>query len=271
MRKIPIYQVDAFTSELFSGNPAAVCPVQAWLDDDLLQAIAGENNLSETAFIMPGGTNGEDYSLRWFTPTVEVDLCGHATLASAFVIFNKLGHDRDTVSFSSRSGRLEVERGDDGVLSLNFPALPVMPIEPPDGLVDAIGLSPLEYYRERLEFGKSLAVLDSQNQVAALDPDLGFVANMAGDGLIVTAPGDDENCDFVSRYFAPNAGIPEDPVTGSAHCALVPYWADRLDKTVLSARQISRRGGKLQCELNGNRVRIAGRAVLYMEGEIGVP
>ncbi|MBT4888619.1 MAG: PhzF family phenazine biosynthesis protein [Rhodospirillales bacterium] len=270
MNRIPIYQVDAFTSELFGGNPAAVCPLDKWLADDVLQSIAMENNLSETAYIVPGGENGEDYALRWFTPAIEVDLCGHATLASSFVIFEKLNSSLKAVSFSTRSGRLDVSRSDGGELVLDFPALPPVAVPILDGLEKAIGVVPINLYRAQDNEGKFLAELANETEVRNLDPDMEYIASMAGDGLIVTALGDDEDCDFVSRYFAPHVGILEDPVTGSAHCVSVPYWANRLGKTVLSARQISKRGGALQCELDGARVKIGGRAVLYMVGEIMV-
>ncbi len=257
--QIPLFQVDAFTDEPFSGNPAAVCPLPRWLDDELLSAIAAENNLSETAFVVE---QGEDWELRWFTPTTEVDLCGHATLAAAFVLFRDRPQ-RGRIRFHTReAGILTVQRHAEG-LALDFPSRPPFPIEMPPGLVDALGgIEPLELLRAT----KTMAVFDSEATVRSLVPYLGYVANMDGDGLIVTAPGD--SVDFVSRYFAPHAGIDEDPVTGSAHCTLAPYWAARLDKRSMHARQVSARGGQLQCTVDGDRVELVGRAVLYLEGTI---
>jgi len=258
--QLPIYQVDAFASAVFKGNPAAVCPLDAWLPDATMQAIAAENNLAETAFFVP---EGEDYGLRWFTPAIEVDLCGHATLASAHVIFDRLKPGRDVVSFSTRSGVLTVTRAGDR-LALDFPAQPPAPCTPPDDLGAALGGAPLEI----LGSVDYMAVFGSAAEVRALAPDFRRLARLDRRGVIATAPGSD--CDFVSRFFAPRAGIDEDPVTGSAHCALIPYWARRLGKDRLFARQISARGGELDCALRGDRVTIAGRAVLYLEGTIRV-
>ncbi len=258
--QLPLYQVDAFASRVFAGNPAAVCPLEAWLDDAKLQAIAVENNLSETAFFV---ANGEDYDLRWFTPAYEVDLCGHATLASAYVIANHLQPGRERVVFHSRSGPLEVTR-DGETYTLDFPARPAERLDEDPGVAAALGFAPQEVWQAV----STLAVLADEAEVRSVAPDLEKVAALPYDGLIVTARGDD--CDFVSRYFAPHAGIPEDPVTGSTHTALAPFWAARLGKQRLSARQISARGGDLTVEDCGARVRITGRAALYMEGRIRV-
>jgi predicted PhzF superfamily epimerase YddE/YHI9 len=260
--RLPIYQVDAFTNGLFGGNPAAVCPLQAWLPDATMQAIAAENNLSETAFFVP---DGGDYALRWFTPTVEVDLCGHATLASAHVVFRFLEPERESVNFHTlKAGTLAVIRRAD-MLVMDFPSRPASPAPAPPGLLAALGGAPREVLRAR----DYLVVYDSAAEIAALAPDLAALAKVDCWAAIVTAPGED-GIDFVSRFFAPKQGVPEDPVTGSAHCTLVPYWAKRLGKVELEARQLSRRGGALRCALNGNRVSIGGRAVVYLEGQISV-
>ncbi|MEE8203199.1 MAG: PhzF family phenazine biosynthesis protein [Alphaproteobacteria bacterium] len=258
--KIPLYQVDAFTGRVFGGNPAAVCPLEDWLDDATMQAIALENNLSETAFFVD---RGDAFDLRWFTPAAEVDLCGHATLATAFVLFSELGIEGDAVDFETRSGRLTVRREGDKLV-MDFPALPPRPCDVPEGFAAALGRAPVEM----LENDKLMAVYESEAEVVGLKPDMGGVAALPGDGVIATAPG--EAVDFVSRYFAPKHAIPEDPVTGSAHCVLTPYWAERLERQRLSARQVSARGGELECEMRGARVLIAGRAVKYMEGIIEV-
>jgi len=259
---IPLYQVDAFTNTLFKGNPAAVCPLESWPSDDVLQAVAAENNLSETAFFAPRDDGG--YDLRWLTPAMEVDLCGHATLASAYAIFRFLEPSRSSVRFETRSGPLTVER-DGARLSMTFPARPGEPCPPPNALVEGLGVRPLETLLAR----DYLAVLDSREAVEALRPHHDRLLELEGLGVIVTAGGKDE--DFVSRFFAPKAGVPEDPVTGSAHCTLVPYWAAKLGKKNLHARQISSRGGELFCEDLGDRVRMAGEAVLYLEGRIRLP
>jgi PhzF family phenazine biosynthesis protein len=258
--QLAMYQVDAFTGRLFAGNPAAVCPLEAWLPDATMQAIAAENNLSETAFFVP---RGDEYDLRWFTPTLETDLCGHATQASGFVVMNRLAPQKSTVHFHTRSGRLTVTREGD-MFAIDLPAQPPAPCEMPSKTVGALGRKPAQI----LGAVKYLVVYDNEADVAALAPDTAALRDIDRDGIIVTAPGRD--CDFVSRYFAPHAGIPEDPVTGSAHCTLAPYWAKRLRKTKLHARQISQRGGELSCELCGDRVVIAGRAALYLEGKIHV-
>jgi predicted PhzF superfamily epimerase YddE/YHI9 len=258
--RLPIYQIDAFTDRLFGGNPAAVCPLQTWLPDATMQSIAAENNLAETAFFVP---DAADFALRWFTPTVEVDLCGHATLAAAHVVFEYLQPQRESVRFQTlKAGTLSVSRRD-GMLVMDFPVRPPVPCPPPAGLLAALGGTPREVWKAR----DHLVVYDSAAEIAALTPDLGALAAVDCWAAIVTAPGDDDT-DFVSRFFAPAQGVPEDPVTGSAHTTLVPYWAKRLGKTALTARQLSRRGGLLHCALRGERVDIAGKAVTYLTGQI---
>jgi predicted PhzF superfamily epimerase YddE/YHI9 len=259
--QIPLYQVDAFTNRLFAGNPAAVCPLEEWLPDALLQAIAAENNLSETAFFL---RRGNRYELRWFTPSVEVDLCGHATLASAFVILRLLEPARERVEFDTRSGQLTVTRRGER-LAMDFPAKPPLPCEPPPGLLEALGGEPLEV----LKADYYLVIYETEAAVRALRPDFAALRAASGTGVIVAAPG--ERADFVSRFFAPAYGIDEDPVTGSAHSTLIPFYAQRLGKWSLEARQVSARGGELYCELQGDRVLIAGEAVLYLEGTIRLP
>jgi PhzF family phenazine biosynthesis protein len=262
MPKLPLYWVDAFTDKIFAGNPAAVVPLTQWLPDALMQQIAFENGLAETAFFV--GTAPGRYRLRWFTPAVEVDLCGHATLASAFVLFTQLGLAGDTVVFDSRSGPLVVARQTNGLLELDFPSRPAQPCGIPDGLVRALGGAPIHVAKAR----DILCVFASEEEVRALRPDYAALARLDTYALIATAPGRD--CDFVSRFFAPRAGINEDAVTGSAHCTLTPYWSARLGKIKLRARQISARSGELWCEQRGDRVGIAGHAVLYLRGEIEV-
>lgn len=260
--RIPLYQVDAFTSRLFGGNPAAVCLLEDWLDDRLLQEIAAENNLSETAFLV---RNASGFDLRWFTPVTEVALCGHATLASAQVIFALLRWPEETIRFRTRrSGELLVRRRED-LLEMDFPTLPANPIAPPATLAQAIPAPALAVLGSAEDL---LVELADEKTVRELQPDFPALAAIACRGVIVTAPGTD--CDFVSRFFAPRFGIPEDPVTGSAHCVLVPYWARKLGKTILTARQVSARGGEMHCEECGDRVRIGGRAVVYLEGSISV-
>ncbi|HEX8531788.1 MAG TPA: PhzF family phenazine biosynthesis protein [Cytophagales bacterium] len=260
--EIPIYQVDAFTGRPFGGNPAAVCPLQSWPDDALMQAIAAENNLAETAFFV---RNGNGYHLRWFTPEIEIDLCGHATLATAHVLFHHLGHAGDTISFSSMSGPLSV-RKKDGRIELDFPARDPAPATLPPVIAEGIGAQPLEVLKAR----DYVLLLRDEAEVRALTPDRQRLdrINIDPGGIIVTAPG--RHADFVSRFFTPQAAIFEDPVTGSAHCSLVPYWARKLGKTTLVAQQVSRRAGTLWCELAGDRVRMAGEAVTYLEGKIRV-
>ena len=258
--KLPIYQVDAFTSELFSGNPAAVCFLDAWMDDALLQSIAVENNLSDTAFLVP---NESGFDLRWFTPMAEVALCGHATLASAFILFTKRNWSAPTVRFQTRwSGELSVSRQGD-LLEMDFPARPSHPCTPPEGLAEALHLKPEKVFASAEDL---MVVLDDERAVRTLAPDFEGLQKIDCRGLIVTARGDQS--DFVSRFFAPRFGIPEDPVTGSAHCVLAPYWADLLHKDFLHAFQVSRRGGELFCANRGDRVGISGKAVLYLEGTL---
>ena len=261
--RIPLYQVDSFTSRLFGGNPAAVCPLPEWLPDQTMQAIAAENNLAETAFFVP---QGDRYLLRWFTPTVEVELCGHATLASAYVVTRILAPECRSVIFDTlKAGPLEVTR-DGEQLAMDFPAWPpeAKPADP--RVLAALGCAPMQSF---VAHGRTLAVYDRAEAVAALRPDFTAMRQIEGADSIVTGPGSD-GADFVSRYFAPNYGVDEDPATGSAHCVLTPYWAARLGKNRLTARQISPRVGELDCTLRGDRVTIAGRAVLYLEGEITV-
>lgn len=260
--KLRLYQVDAFARRLFEGNPAAVCPLEAWLDDAVLQAIAAENNLSETAFFVP---QADGFRLRWFTPAAEVDLCGHATLASAHVLFECLGFAGPEITFDTRSGPLKVLREESGRLVLDFPAAAPEPTEPPAALLDGLGLAPAEV----LAADDYIAVFDCEATIRSLAPDFRALGRLDRRGVCVTAPGHDH--DFVSRFFAPNVGVDEDPVTGSAHCQLTPYWAQRLGRNRLRARQVSRRGGDVLCELRGDRVLLTGHAVLYLEGTIRVP
>lgn len=259
--KLSLYQVDAFTNKVFAGNPAAVCPLDEWLPDDVLQKIALENNLSETAFFVK---KEDHYELRWFTPTIEIDLCGHATLASAFVITECLGLEAQVVRFHSpKSGGLTVNKQDD-LFILDFPSRPPVACETPTGLIEAIGKTPKEVLKSRDYF----LVYESEQEVLGLNPDFQALLKIDAHAVIVTSKGD--SSDFVSRFFAPQAGINEDPVTGSAHCTLIPFWASILGKEKLFARQISARGGELFCELAGERVRIGGHAVLYLKGEIEI-
>ena len=259
--ELSLYQVDAFTDKVFGGNPAAVCPLESWLPDKILQAIAQENNLAETAYFVK---TGDRYHLRWFTPAVEMDLCGHATLASAFVSFQELGEQSDTVYFDTKSGELKVKREDD-LLKMDFPSRPPLQVKVDEGLAPALGGKPREILAARDYF----TVYGSEEEVLSLQPDTSALLKLDKATFIVTARGN--NCDFVSRFFAPAYGVPEDPVTGSAHCTLIPYWAEKLGKNTLHARQVSARGGELFCRLLGDRVEIAGRAVLYLKGSIWVP
>lgn len=258
--KIKQYQVDAFAERVFEGNPAAVCPLDGWLDDRILQAIADENNLSETAFFVPMESG---FHLRWFTPVAEVDLCGHATLASAHVLFECLGYDQRTVRFETRSGELKVERRN-GLLAMDFPASSPQVCPSPEGLIEGLGQRPIEV----LAANDYLAVFENEAAVRALSPDYSKLLGLDLRGVIVTAPGD--RVDFISRFFAPKFGIPEDPVTGSAHCELAPYWSAKLGKPCLDARQISRRGGNVHCEVRGSRIVLSGSAVIFMEAEIDI-
>ena len=256
--KLPLYQVDAFTQRLFGGNPAAVVLLDAWLPDRMLAAIAAENNLAETAFVIP---RPDASPLRWFTPAVEVDLCGHATLAAADVLFRYRYPSLARLAFSTKSGELVVTR-EGALLKMDFPARPGKPIAVTDALAAALGVRPREAHMAR----DLLAIFGSESEVRALRPDFARVASLDAFAVIVSAPGD--TVDFVSRFFAPAAGIPEDPVTGSSHCTLAPYWAARLGKNQLTAKQLSARGGDLLCELRGDRVVIAGHVVEYLRGEI---
>jgi PhzF family phenazine biosynthesis protein len=256
--KIRQYQVDAFATRAFEGNPAAVCPLEGWLDDGLLQAIAEENNLSETAFFVP---TKKGFHLRWFTPVSEVDLCGHATLATAHVLFDILGYPGQTITFETRSGVLTVTRRG-GQLEMDFPAAPPTACGASEALANALGRQPAEV----LAADDYLAVFDNEATVRAIAPDFALLGKLDLRGVIITAPGTE--VDFVSRFFAPKLGIAEDPVTGSAHCALAPYWANRLGKPILTARQVSRRGGNLTCAVQGDRVLLSGRAFTFMKSEI---
>lgn len=263
--KLPLYQVDAFTDQLFRGNPAAVVLLENWLEDTELQAIARENNLSETAFVR---REGDAYRIRWFTPTVEVALCGHATLAAAHTLFQHGGVQTDAVRFASQSGELTVARDGD-LFVLDFPSDPPHQLALEDtqnaALAEALGAPPTEMWEGRYH----LAVYPNADAVTALTPDFAALARIPHYAIVATAPG--EESDFVSRFFGPRVGVPEDPVTGSAHCMLVPFWAERLGNPLLHARQLSDRGGELFCEQVENRVRIAGRAVEYLAGEIQIP
>ncbi len=266
---IPIYQIDAFARRPFTGNPAAVCPLDEWLPAKTMQLIAAENNLAETAFFVPLSGEEADFHLRWFTPTFEIDLCGHATLASAHVLWNERGYAKDKVTFQSKSGLLHVRREADGKLVLDFPSRsprPLAPAEHPEVLLRALGpgaATPLAVLASRdlvVEFAHA-------DEVLALKPDFVALIDLGYIGLIATAPGSG-GVDFVSRFFAPEVGVPEDPVTGSAHSTLIPFWAAKLGKTELFARQESARGGELWCRLRGDRVDIGGYAVTFLRGEV---
>jgi PhzF family phenazine biosynthesis protein len=257
--KAKVYIANAFSEKKFGGNPAAVVPLETWIPDALMQQIAAQNNLAETAYIVPQGT---EYRIRWFTPSVEVDLCGHATLATAHILFNHLGYRAEQIVFHSKSGALRVTRRKDGKITLDFP------VDEPekttdDGLIEqALGVKPLAVYTSKFDY---MVVLDKQATIEALKPDLVMVRKLKARGLIVTAPG--EESDFVSRCFFPQSGIDEDPVTGSAHCVLVPYWAHKTGKNKLTAIQLSARRGYLDCELSADRVLMSGHAHTYLEGE----
>lgn len=260
--RAPIFQLDAFTTRLFAGNPAAVIRLDAYPADDLLQAIAAENNLAETAFIL---TDGDDYRLRWFTPAVEVELCGHATLASAAVVMERLEPARRRVVFHTRSGALTVQRTEAGYV-MDFPARASTAIDSPPGIADALGAVPNGVFWDGFNY---LVLLDQAATVRTLTPDIAAIARIARDGMIVTAQGD-RDYDFTSRYFAPSKGIAEDPVTGGAHCALAPFWAGRLGKTVFRAYQASHRGGEVICRAKGHRVELEGSCVFYLEGMVDI-
>jgi len=269
MAEYSIYQVDAFTSALFHGNPAAVVPLPDWLEGALLQKIATENNLSETAFFTRGDHDDSDFHLRWFTPVAEVDLCGHATLAAAHVLFNELDWYGEDIKFSTeKAGILTVRRQQDGKLQLDFPARVGEEIEISDDSIAALGARPEKLFLAR----DHMAIFNSEAEVAALAPIMEKLARLNDTGVIATAPSDRLGIDFVSRFFAPNHGIPEDPVTGSAHCTLIPYWAKKLGKTTLTAQQISLRGGDVTCRYvkEAGRVHIAGHSITYLKGQIFV-
>lgn len=260
--KLQIYQVDAFTKKVFGGNPAAVCPLDEWLSDEQMQKIAMENNLAETAFFVH---KKDQFEIRWFTPAVEVDLCGHATLATAHVLFNHLNHQTNTIRFfSSRSGELIVTKNDDQ-LTLNFPTDVYEKIEMPVFISACFQMEPMESYKGKTDF---LFVFKNETEIKNIQPDFKQINSLGGRGAIVTAKGD--SVDFVSRFFAPQSGIDEDPVTGSAHTTLTPYWSKKLGKDVLSALQLSSRKGELQCKYMGERVEISGNAVTYLVGEIDI-
>jgi predicted PhzF superfamily epimerase YddE/YHI9 len=261
--KIPFWHVDAFTDALFGGNPAGVCILDEWLPTGVLQKIAAENNFAETAFAV---CRGDVCDLRWFTPAVEMDLCGHATLAAAYVLFSFRGWPGASIRFNTQSGPLVVARSGD-LLVMDFPSRPALPCEPPTVLLRGLGKEPVEVRGAR----DYLAVYATEEDVRALAPDMTLLGRIDRMGVIATAPArDPREADFVSRFFAPKVGIPEDPVTGSSHSTLIPYWARRLGTQVLRARQVSARGGELFCEDAGDRVKIGGRAVLYLAGEIHV-
>jgi len=259
--KLPMYQIDAFTDRIFAGNPAAVCPLERWLPYAVLQAIAAENNLAETAFFVK---EEPDYRLRWFTPVAEVDLCGHATLASAAVIFLQLGFAGSSIRFQTRSGVLTVERRGSGY-AMDFPAAAPSACELSPALVEGLGAVPLA----ALNAFDHIAVYATEQEVRALEPNFARLADLGLRGVVATAPG--VEADFVSRFFAPKLGVNEDPVTGSAHCELAPYWGRRLGKSSMRADQLSPRGGTLLCELKGERVILSGRAAHYMTAEIYIP
>ncbi|MEO6313965.1 MAG: PhzF family phenazine biosynthesis protein [Chitinophagaceae bacterium] len=260
--KIPVYYADAFTNTLFGGNPAAICPVKEWLADDLMQKIAMENNLSETAFLVK---ENNDYHIRWFTPATEVKLCGHATLAAAHVLFTILGHSGDTIVFHSKSGPLKVTKLASGKCMLDFPSNPPEEAAAPPGMLEAMGITTALVFKTSFDY---MVVLPSQEMIEQLAPDFKTLAKIPCRGIIATAKGSD--ADFVSRCFYPQSGIDEDPVTGSAHTIMVPYWAKQLNKTSLKAIQVSKRRGYLDCELKGDRVLMSGNAVTYLRGEIEV-
>jgi PhzF family phenazine biosynthesis protein len=258
--EITLYQIDAFATKPFEGNPAAVCPLDAWLHDEVMQSIAEENNLSETAFFVP---NGNGYHIRWFTPASEVDLCGHATLAAAYVLFNILGYNKNKIEFDSESGMLAVAN-DNEFLILDFPAQPPVSCDIPEEIVKAFGIAPIECLRSK----DYVVVFERELDVESANPDFGELKKLDLRGVIITSKS--KKYDFVVRFFAPKYGINEDPVTGSAYTQLMPYWSERLGSTKLHAKQVSSRGGELFCELQENRVNIAGKAVKYLEGKIEI-
>ena len=256
--ELPIYQIDAFSSDVFKGNPAAVCPLSEWLPPETMQSIAAENNLSETAFFVP---KGDGYSIRWFTPVSEVELCGHATLGSAYVLFNILGYENDAIRFDSKSGILKVTKQDDW-LTLDFPKQPPVPCDTPLELITAFNVEPIEcMVSEDL-----IAVFENETDIETANPNYEQLKKLDSRGVIITAKS--TRYDFVARFFAPKYGIPEDPVTGSAYTQLAPYWASKLGPKKFKAKQMSLRGGDVYCEIVGDRVLISGKAAKYMEGKI---
>lgn len=258
--EIPLYQIDAFASRLFEGNPAAVCPLDEWLPDETMQAVAAENNLSETAFFVP---KGDGFHIRWFTPLSEVDLCGHATLATSYVLFNILGYRKDKIEFDSRSGMLAVTRDGDRLV-MDFPAQPPVPCDIPKEIVAAFNLSPVECLKSE----DLLVVFEHETDIEAASPDFELLKKLDVRGVIITAKS--SRYDFVARFFAPKYGIPEDPVTGSAYTQLAPYWASKIGSKKFSVKQLSARGGELSCELIDDRVFISGKAIKYLEGKIRI-
>jgi PhzF family phenazine biosynthesis protein len=263
--KFPIYKVDAFTNKLFGGNPAVVCPLEEWLPDEVMQKLGAENNLAETTFIVK---EGDHYRIRWFTPTVEVKLCGHATLATAHIFYTELGYTKDEIVFDSLSGLLKVSRKAEGIYTLDFPADKLYAVtDVPDAIFEGLGIGAVPVFKSSFDY---FLVLHSQHEVESLKPDFKILSTLVeARGVIVTAKGNE--VDFVSRCFFPPSGIDEDPVTGSAHTSMVPYWAAQLNKTSLNAIQISARKGHLDCELKGDRVLMSGNAVTYLKGEYYIP
>lgn len=257
--KLPLFQVDAFAESLFKGNPAAVIPLEQWLDAETMQLIAFENNLSETAFFVP---TQEGFEIRWFTPKAEVKICGHATLAAAHVIFSEANYPNDEITFGSQTGPLQVRKCDDR-LQLNFPADRVQSIDAPNQVIQALGKLPIACYKGKTDY---MLVYESEKEIREMSPNFTTLAKIDVRGVIVTAAG--RNCDFVSRFFAPRIGLFEDPVTGSSHTLLTPYWAKQLGKTEMTAQQLSKRGGELLLSLQGDRVLIAGKTTTYLRGEI---
>jgi len=258
--ELTIYQIDAFAEKVFEGNSAAVCPLNGWLPDEILQNIALENNLSETAYFVK---ENEKYHIRWFTPSVEVELCGHATLASAYVIFEILNDENKEITFNSKSGELKVIKKEESI-ELDFPVSIIRKSQISGEIIEALGKEPVEVWKS----DDYLVIYENESDILSLSPNFDAISKLDCRGVIVTATG--SKSDFVSRFFAPKFGINEDPVTGSAHCSLVPYWSKKLGKTILFAEQLSKRGGKLQCTLVGERVLIAGKAVKYLEGKINI-
>ena len=262
MERIKIFHIDAFTEKVFSGNPAAVCILDKWIDVDKMQKIASENNLAETAFVVK---KDNDFEIKWFTPTIEVELCGHATLASAYVLFKYYDYQSEKINFfSSHSGLLSVEKNNE-FLTLDFPTDIYKKTDIPNALSKAFDIKPIEVYKGKSDY---LLIFSSQEEIENADPDLNMISTIDGRGVMISAKGNET--DFVSRFFAPQSGIDEDPVTGSAHTTLTPYWSKKLNKKVLTAKQLSKRGGDLKCEYLGEHVKITGKAVTYLIGEIEI-